>query len=385
MSRTCVVFVDAVLLTPNSTVLVEEGVAHSVLIKNLNNNWQHLSDFQKTLPPNTKTIILLPAQVAGLHQVSLPKLTSAKKRAAIPFFLEENLVDSVNELHFAFDDTTWPEGVIVVNKNLLLSLMKTLEHNSIDYDAVTLDWFALNQDEMVQKESIYYIRIPFFQGTVHEELLQELMQKLAQQVSSDHNSSEEVLPEISNKSIISKSYEWFAERITTNSYVNLCQAELQHGSQRAKIEKNYRLAGYILFALLISALIFPLLNFIILNKQVKKLDQQVTVEYKRFFPQAKQVTSPEFRMRQWLKTHGDVELSDFWVLMQYLAQVYNPKTIQIKKIDYSQQRLYLNVTCASFDDLEKIQKQLEKFSVKLARTKAENRNNQVEAILELRV
>ena len=74
-------------------------------------------------------------------------------------------------------------------------------------------------------------------------------------------------------------------------------------------------------SLVISLLLVNAINLYLVNKQTQKIDDQIAVIYHEFFPGAKQVISPKFRIMQLLKNNNAEDQNRFWFLLNQFAKV----------------------------------------------------------------
>lgn len=93
------------------------------------------------------TRVLVPTCDVSLHRVTLPKLRSAKLRAALPWLLEERLATDVESLHFALLRQQGDRGVVaVVNKATLSDWLARCHQLAVTPTALLPDCYALPQD-----------------------------------------------------------------------------------------------------------------------------------------------------------------------------------------------------------------------------------------------
>jgi len=359
MAATCYLFVEYHTVKLGYAARVEDGVVVSVLI---DKQWDAVKEFQK----NSATVVVLSTLDVSLHPVVLPKLNQRKKRAALPYLLEDTLADAVADLHFAYDDALWPGWVLVIQKHYLQDLIDELKRHAIAFDKVTIDWFALAEDETALISDAALINTHEFKGA--------LQRAIAVSQFSVENLQNNL-----------KTYDWLAERLSHVPAINLCQAEFQQSSEKKSLKTSYQWASYLLLACLLSLLALPLLEIRQLNSQTQQLDSKIALLYQQFFPGATSVTSPEFRIRQWLKGKEGLGVSDFWLILQRLSQMYDPKKLTIHHMRYTQKKLLLNISSPNFQALEQVQRGLEKLAVKVNRTKAVSKPKAVEATLELQL
>ena len=359
MAATCYLFLEYHTVKLCYAARVEDGVVVSVLI---NKQWDAVKEFQK----NSTTIVVVSTLDVSLHPIILPKLNERKKRAALPYLLEDALADSAVDLHFAYDDVLWPGWVLVIQKQYMQDLIDELKPHAIDFDKVTIDWFALPEDEMAVISDTVLINAHEFKGGLQRSIA----------------SSKFPIESLQNNL---KTYDWLAERLHPELATNLCQAEFQHGSAIKSLKTAYQWTAYLFFACLLSFIALPLLEIRQLNYQTQQLDSKIAVLYQQFFPGAKFITSPEFRIRQWLKGKQGSGVSDFWQILQPLSQVYDPKKLTIHQMRFAQKKLFLNISSPNFQALEQVQRRLEQLSVKVNRTKAVSESKVVKSTLELQL
>ena len=97
-----------------------------------------------------KIIIVLSTSYASLHQIQLPLFAEKKTRMALLYALEDQLVEPLANLHIAFDKHYYSNHqylVAVISRAYLSDCIAWLTTLGIKFDAITLDFFALNSQE----------------------------------------------------------------------------------------------------------------------------------------------------------------------------------------------------------------------------------------------
>nr|WP_302473888.1 type II secretion system protein GspL [Legionella sp. PL877] len=348
-------------------------------------------DSIKSLQKGHQTIIVLPTLLFSLHRIALPWLNDKKARAAIPFALEENLAQNVNTLHFAFDRNYYQDGhylVIVGNKSELEKLIIQLNEQAIYFDAITIDWFALNQDEIAGMDSYLLINDTNFQGALSPELATLYFKKLP--LASNYsflvfpNSNKAFTVTQPVRSIKSEedSFIWLARRLQKIKPMNLCQGELRHGGD-TKAKRWYQAAAIMTVIWLATFIGGNLTKLHHLNKEIKEVDAKVAHIYHAFFPQAQQVISPKFRISQLLKSRQTEKDNSFWLLLNILAENFNPDTMNFEQLRFQNQSLQLTLTTKNFAELELFQNRLQKANIQVRQTQASTDRERVVGTLEL--
>ena len=339
----------------------------------------------KTLQKECATLIIETAASSSILTLELPWLPERKARVAIPYALEDKVAQSVEELHFAFDKLRYQNNqyvIVVISKQRIQYLMHFLGEQEIEFDQITLDWFALSPQELCISESVLLINNDDFKGALSGELARSYIKK--------HPLNEPLVfqdSEISIDDSLPKSqdfsYTWIAQKILKSKPMNLCQGEMLHGNTSDWIQKGYQLAGALCGLWLLSLLLVNALSLHFLNKKTDHIDQQIAAIYHEFFPEAKQVISPKFRISQLLGTNGSDAQTHFWFLLNQFAKVMNDNQMTIEELRYQNKTLSVTLISSDFASLEDIENKLKKLQLKVKQTQASTRDQHVVATLEL--
>ncbi|ARG96983.1 type II secretion system protein GspL [Legionella micdadei] len=343
----------------------------------------------KALQTNAQTYIIAPVERFSLHQIELPRLPEQKARAAIPFALEDRLAQNVDTLHFAFDNYHYQDRkylVVVSDKNDLKELITRFDDNEISFDVLTLDWFALKPHETAITDSLLLVNNEGFQGALSHDLSPfYLNERTNEQIFyCFSNSDKSLLNSIDVQTIENPepSYVWIAQRLLTNRFINVCQGELQHGSNQTKTKRLYQAALGMSLLWLLSIITINMGKIYTLNQDLAAVDEKTAVIYREFFPQARQVISPKFRITQLLKSNQSSDLT-FWTLLDKLTKTVKESSVTIEQLRYQNQMLLVTLATKNFASLEHFQTALQNNKVKVKQTQASTLNQQVVSTLEL--
>jgi general secretion pathway protein L len=339
----------------------------------------------KSLQSECSTLIVETAASASILDLELPWLLERKARIALPFALEEKLAQPVEELHFAFDKLRYQNNhyfITVMSKKRIQDIMNRLDEQGIDYEAITLDWFALSLHELVITESVLLVNNENFKGALSGELaLSYLKNHPLDQAQLFEDS--QIITDAPLPKNIESSYIWIAKKLLSSKPLNLCQGDMQHGNASGWISKGYKIAGLLGCVWLISLLLVNALSSYSLNKQNKALDNQIATIYREFFPEAKQVISPKFRISQLLGNNASDSQSHFWFLLNQFAKGMNESQQSVENLRYQNKTLTVTIVSADFASLEEIENKLKSLQLKVKQTQAATRDQQVVATLEL--
>ncbi|MDF1684883.1 MAG: type II secretion system protein GspL [Legionellaceae bacterium] len=344
----------------------------------------------KSMQIGSQTVVVLPASIASLHRLDLPKLSSRKAREAIPYALEEELAEPVSELHVAFDRDTQGDSkyrVVVINRLRLRAWMLELEALELPFDAITLDWFAVQLGEVCATATDLLVHQDTIVGALSPLMATQYLTAHPEACAGfAFDDSEASLQQHDLLAAHEGSYRLFvAKRLLAGSYVNLCQGGFQHRTHDKTGSLWYGVCGALLVAWFVSVLG---MNAIALHRlQIKQagLDKQIAKHYHVFFPEAKQVISPRFRIERLLNQTGAAPHDSFWMLFDTLANVVALNPLDIESIRFRDQTLWVSVAAQDFALLEAFEQKLKNARVRVKKTQARTRDNQVTATLELRL
>ena len=121
------------------------------------------------------TILVESASQVSFLNLELPWLSERKARAAIPYALEDQLAQQVEDLHFAFDKQHYKNNnylITVIAKHRMLYLMQLMDENSIDFEILTVDWFAIDEIELCVSGQRLLVNQDDFKGCLSDSLAQ---------------------------------------------------------------------------------------------------------------------------------------------------------------------------------------------------------------------
>ena len=346
-------------------------------------------DALKSLQEAARTIVVLPTELCSFHAVELPWLADRKARAAIPYALEEHVAQSVSNLHLAFDQKYYQNNqylVAVIDKQLVLDLMARLDTLGIAFDGITLDWFALTAHEGCVSPTSLLIRDTLFQGALSAEPAALYLESHSNDLPVFvFNDSTPKLRHTSFAHCDESFYPWAAVRIWKAPLFNLCQGECQHSLSKTSNICWYQASVVMALVWLVSILVFNGVMLHRLNKDIRVLDEKTAVIYRTFFPDAKQMISPKFRVTQWLKTTNAGQDRALWPLLDSLGRALNNKQSTIEQFHYQDKTLSVKLTSDDFAALEGLQRRLQQAHLQVTQVEAVSHENRVHATLELRL
>ena len=341
----------------------------------------------RLLQQNARTIVVLPTDCSSLHEVELPWLPERKARVAIPYALEEQLAQNVATLHFSFDRAHYQNNrylVVVTDKQLIMDLMSKLDALDIRFNLMTLDWFALKENEACVTDKGLLIHDNVFNGALSGELATTYLSQTKTSPLLVFNDSMPSLKGKHDTLINHVSSAWIAERLLQGSMINLCQGELQHDTRQHASKQWYCASAIVALALVASVVVSKAFYLRALNTHIAELDKKIALIYREFFPGATQIISPKFRIDQWLKTgSANSNTSSLWFLLDKLAHAFLASQLTIEQLRFQGRVLSVTLISKNFAALEMLQQRLQQAKVKVTQSQASSHEHQVVATLEL--
>lgn len=333
----------------------------------------------RLLQLEAKTIVVLSTSHCGLFAVDMPWLGERKARTAIPYALEEQLAQSVESLHFAFDRRYYQNNsylVVATDKQYLSGLIAQLDDLELNFDCITYDWFALQANEACLLSNRILVHDSQLKGSLCGELVDVYLKKKP-------DDTRLVAFKGDNTSDLDAT-RWIAKRLLAVDLLNLCQGEFQRGNRQQSIKFWYGIAVAMCGVWLACMLLFKGFYIHGLSTRMAVVDDKIAVIYRHFFPNAQQVISPKFRIGQLLNTgNANSNAATLWILLDKLSQSIKTNEIAITEFRFQNQQLFITLSSKNFSVLENLQSKLQQNQVKVKQAQASTEKQQVIATLEL--
>lgn len=337
------------------------------------------------LQEQAQTVVVIPTPYCSLFEVALPKLPYQKARAAIPYALDDQLSQPLSGVQVAFDRAHYQDGhylVAVIDKTVLTGLIEQLSHFGLAFNSITLDWFALRTQESCVSSDYILVNDTAFKGALTRDLVRFFEPPDTQFMASSSD------PALCSKTAVPMAMPfqtWIAKRLQQTTPLNVCQGEFEQTYSMQRTRRWYQACLLLLGLWLVSILVVDGIQLRRLNHQLAGLDQNIATIYHAFFPNAKQIISPRFRISQQLKSGANQSVA-LWPLLGRLADAFQGDSLMIKQLRYQNQRLFVTLSGRHFSELEALQRRLKKAHVQVTQTQASSQHQtDVIATLELRL
>lgn len=333
-----------------------------------------------------KVVLMLPAHRVKCFNVSAPTKNRKHLEKAIPYQLEEQILDNVDSQHFAlgaFDEQD-KLAVNVIDKEYMRETIDLLKRSGIEPDFVVSEagclphyndaWTALIDEQVLirQEKNIFWSA----DASLVNQLLQlelqsdELSVTQAIRIFSTESTSLEldaVAGLATQKESISDTFLFLAKNFNVQS-VNLLQQEF---ASQKKTQRNYgvwKLPAIAASVLVLLGLIYFISNIVHMNKQLSGLEDQIHEQTKKIYPSLPLTTATIQINNSYRNIGGDEgSTASFAGLMDKSIHVMDTANIDFSQMEFiaSRGQLSMDVTAESYDILTKSQRNLEGAGLKV--------------------
>ncbi|MFK5969381.1 MAG: type II secretion system protein GspL [Candidatus Marithrix sp.] len=347
---------------------------------------------------NCQPIILIPSTEVILTKVNIPSKKRQKIIQAIPYALEEQLIDEVENLHFAIGQPVAGNiPVSVIAKTCLENYLQRLQTAGFKPAVIIPDVLAIpnqsNNWTVMYTDDIVLVRTGLQAGFAIEADNLNFMLQMAvannppEQIMVINHKSTMELTNLQALGIPLKTIEGnILDGIIANKQLNLLQGAYR--PQNNNLLRHWWLTmalGLIWSGLYI---VEQVMEYRDLSQQRQFLNQQITETYRNTFPEARRIVNPRVQMEQKLVAlRGQQQVSEIFLstLNKITPALKSIPNLFIKKITFRQQKIDLYLTINNFQALEKIQTQLNKLDLAVKIKSAASQNRKVETHIQISV
>jgi len=337
-----------------------------------------------SLPPmNHDVYVIVPAQTILLTEVQLPKLNRARLRQALPFALEEQLVEEVDHLHFAMGDYQADGSipVAIINRLQLESWLGRLKDAGLSPVAILPALFALPYSEeywhVTAYDSMGLVRIGKYSGFACDPENISTLLELKKAESIDPKEIIQIKRD--EPSLLTE----FAKNIFLYPSINLLQGPYQPKHTNKKAKKTWLTAFYLTIAWIGFAFFSKIMSCFILSAQNYHLNLEIAKIYRVHFPTAKSVIAPRERMEEKLrKLSFSNNENPFLSLLALLSNSFaSRKEIQLHRLDFRNSQITLDISASSFNSIDALIQLLTQQGLTIKQQNAASVNSEAKATL----
>lgn len=328
-------------------------------------------------------IVIVPAEDVLLTQTTLPKLNRHKLLQALPYALEEQLIEDVSDLHFAIGDhqADGTLAVAVVAKQKMLQWLDSIKSAGITPAAMLSMIQALplteKNWEIYSFENLRMVRTGKHSGFAADTQSFEQMLELYKTEHPENSLS--ITPAKANSLIEVPSL----ASITDLTGINLLQPPYAAKRKLTRTKNVWKYASYFAAAWIAVAIVSNLISYFILHYQSSSIENQIDTIYKHNFPHATSMTAPRERMEQKLKEMTTAaQKNNFLSLLATVGKSLSKTTgIRLQHMDYRNGLLTLEVSSSAFDNLDALISDLTSHGLTVKQQNSATAGSQVKATL----
>lgn len=342
-----------------------------------------------------KVTVVVPGCDVVLKKVEVPAKSQKAIRQAVPYMLEDELAQDVEELFFAYQDKNSATEnnchVAVVERAQILLWLSWLSNADISTTHMLPDVLlmppASENWQAISLEHQILIRQGDWQGLLLDEAHWPLISQSWEDKSSIHIDAFSTLPETNADITIHSQPEelplaLFAQQLGQQSFT-LLQGDLKPKRAQSPHSKTWGwVAGFALAALIVN-LVFKSVTLVQINNEQAAVESQIIETYKKTFPKTKKVRVSTIRSqlkRKMADVGSSASQESFLTLLNKVVPAFS-KVPQLKpdslKFDSKRNELRLQATAASYQQFEQFKTLLENQQLSVSQGAQNNQGNRI--------
>ncbi|VAW61390.1 hypothetical protein MNBD_GAMMA08-1720 [hydrothermal vent metagenome] len=341
-----------------------------------------------------KVTILIDAHCTTLQSVNIPSKNRSKQLLAIPFAMEDDLAEDIDDTHFALGKQSADNAnenkipVIAIKRTLLQQTLTIFNQQNIHVDVISADSVALpgsanqwcllldedsaliktsaSQAHSCDRENVYVILQSLLQAEEETESVPEKIIYYYKEGDAEAQTLlEDIDIEVDAQCYKNNNLEIFVQHLSDVQSFNLLQGEFA-----PKREGNAWLQPWKSVAAVAAFWLVLQLGFdAVLGTQLKQeniaLTKKIETEFKRAIPDARKMTNMQKRVERRLndlKSGGSGSREHgFLQLLSKTSSVLSEKDkVNIKAAVYRNNYIDVDLTAKTLQDIEQIKNKLEK-------------------------
>ncbi|MEZ5543272.1 MAG: type II secretion system protein GspL [Pseudomonadota bacterium] len=324
-----------------------------------------------------RVVVLAPGDRCLLTSVRIPGRNRQKLLRAVPYALEEQLSEEVEQLHFALGDANadgaWP--VAVIERDYMGQLTAALDTTTLDVQQVIPEMLALPLVEEAMtalvvdhlvlvrtgRDSGYAVdgdnldmMLSLQQGEVPAPVRMIVRPDVQPPVVDDYAG------EVSETFYDDDPLVVFAQGLEGRP-INLLQGDYIRSGDWSRVWKPWRATAALLLAGILVSLIAMGVDYFRLSRESEQLQSRIEQTFLAAVPGTKRVVNPRLQMQQQLDRlqHGTDSGADFLVLLGKTGSVMKSvQGLELGGISFRSGRLDLDVKMPNLQALDQLKQAL---------------------------
>lgn len=361
-------------------------------------------------------IVLVPSEEVLLTSAELPPLSGARLLQALPFVLEDELIDDIETLHFA-PAKLRDKGrlaIAVVSHIKMKKWLNLLQSWGVEADVLIpallalpyteKEWYASFYKTELAKEAVEegmvmiktgdhmgftcdYANFPLF--------LQKAFNDLA--VIPNLHMTRYSLPSISlqlleNLTVVDEARpkEAFiadlAKGAPSTFTLNLLQGTYASSkSYFSHTVKLWKISAAFAAVWVAWLFFYPLVSFFILQSKYDGVNRDIKAIYRKHFPETSNVIAPSQRLKEkWEQLNNETGHEQVLILLGYVGEALKSyPQLEVKRLDYQNMQLTLEVSAETSEIFSAFADKLTAFGLQVKQHNAVLKNSHLEATLQI--
>ena len=326
-----------------------------------------------------RTVVLVPGTKCLLTQVQIPGSNRKKLLRAVPYALEDQLSDEVEQLHFAVGEQDpggqWP--VVVINRDYLRSLLEVLTQAGLDVAQVIPELLVIpynaGEISVVVSREIALVRTGAASGfAVDSDNLGVLL--AAQPRDTDaaaplvhvYVNQDSEMPDTSDydgqvnvETFAASPLGIFVQGLETGP-INLLQGEFSRSGEWSRVLKPWRATAALLVAGILISLLVTGIDYYRLSLESDRLQARIEATFRKAMPGTQRIVNPRVQLEQELnRLQGTQAGAGFLVLLGKTGAVLKDVAgVEIGGVNFRAGRLDLDIKVPSLQQLDTLKQSL---------------------------
>lgn len=331
----------------------------------------------------SRVVVLIPGTDCLLAEVRLPASSRQKLLRAVPYAMEEQLSDEVENLHFALgpglSGGIYP--VAVVDTDTMNLMTTQLKEAGLDVQLVVSDVLALPYSDgritvLINEDMALVRHGPYAGYAIEADVLPIALAATIDETGIPEDAIDMLLAsgaeipdlavamgKVQVKAIEDDLMTVFAAGITT-SHINLLQGVFGRTQEWGRLWIQWRATAALLLAgILISSFVTGVETYR-LGQESERLNEEITRIYKETFPEARRIVNARAQMEQQitqLERQLGGQSSGFMMLLARSGDVLRQtQGVEIMATNYRAGRLDIDLTASSVQMLDSLKQAIMK-------------------------
>ncbi len=334
-----------------------------------------------------RVIILVPSTQLLLTSANIPTKNRQRIAKALPYSIEEQMVDDVENMHFAIGqhDDDGKIHTAVIPHTLMKQWQKELQEAGIYPQIMTPDLLLIPYTEgdwtFFTEGKTTLVRTGQESGFVIDNDNLDTLLNLAFAETEDDKKPETIhVIQCQDEVDITTAFKDLPAKLNhvrriepplqmmamtyseQRDSFNLLQGPYSRREQMGKFWKPWLPALVILLILMLVGAITTMIDYSRLSQQKSAFQQEIEQLYKKTFPDAKNIVNPQVQMKRQLedlrRKQGQGSGGFLKLLNQVAPILKETKTLDLRRIGYKDDQLTLHIEIKDLAKLDKLKAQL---------------------------